>query len=67
MAEHITRILVPMDFSPHAERAFGYATTLAQRFGATLRLVHVVVVRGAPCPVLTMHAGETAAPTAAAA
>lgn len=42
MAENITKILVPMDFSPHAERAFGYATTLAQRFGATLGLVHVV-------------------------
>ena len=42
MAENITRILVPRDFSPHAERAFGYATTLAQRFGATLGLVHVV-------------------------
>jgi nucleotide-binding universal stress UspA family protein len=42
MAENITRILVPTDFSPHAERAFGYATTLAQRFGATLGLLHVV-------------------------
>ena len=31
-----------MDFSPHAERAFSYATTLAQRFSATLGLVHVV-------------------------
>jgi nucleotide-binding universal stress UspA family protein len=42
MAEIITKVLVPVDFSPHAERAFGYATTLAQRFGATLGLVHVV-------------------------
>jgi nucleotide-binding universal stress UspA family protein len=42
MAETITRILVPVDFSPHAERAFGYATTLAQRFTAMLGLVHVV-------------------------
>jgi universal stress protein A len=42
MAENITKILVPMDFSPHAERAFSYATTLAQRFGASLGLVHVV-------------------------
>jgi nucleotide-binding universal stress UspA family protein len=42
MAENITNILVPMDFSPHAERAFRYATTLAQRFGATLGLLHVV-------------------------
>jgi universal stress protein A len=42
MTETITKILVPVDFSPHAERAFGYATTLAQRFGATLGLLHVV-------------------------
>jgi nucleotide-binding universal stress UspA family protein len=42
MADTITKILVPVDFSPHAERAFGYATTVAQRFGATLGLVHVV-------------------------
>jgi nucleotide-binding universal stress UspA family protein len=42
MDENIARILVPMDFSPHAERAFRYATTLAQRFGATLGLLHVV-------------------------
>ena len=42
MAETFTKILVPLDFSPHAERAFSYATTLAQRFGASLGLVHVV-------------------------
>jgi nucleotide-binding universal stress UspA family protein len=42
MAEPITKILVPVDFSPHATRAFGYATTLAQRFGARLGLVHVI-------------------------
>jgi nucleotide-binding universal stress UspA family protein len=42
MSETITRILVPVDFSPHAERAFKYAMTLAQRFSARLGLVHVV-------------------------
>jgi nucleotide-binding universal stress UspA family protein len=42
MAENITRILVPVDFSFHAERAFSYATTLAHRFAATLGLLHVV-------------------------
>ena len=42
MTDTITRILVPVDFSPHAERAFRYATTLAHRFGATLALLHVV-------------------------
>jgi nucleotide-binding universal stress UspA family protein len=42
MTDTITRILVPMDFSPHAERAFCYATTLAHRLGAKLALLHVV-------------------------
>ena len=42
MRDDITKILVPVDFSPHAERAFRYATTLARRLGAQLGLVHVV-------------------------
>ena len=42
MTETITRILVPVDFSPHADRAFRYAATLAHRLGAKLALLHVV-------------------------
>ena len=42
MTDNITKILVPVDFSPHAERAFSYATALAHRLGAELTLVHVV-------------------------
>ena len=42
MAEAITRILVPIDFSPHSDRALLYATTLATRFGARMELLHVV-------------------------
>ena len=38
----ITRILVPVDFSPHTERAFCYATTLAHRLDAKVELLHVV-------------------------
>jgi len=38
----ISRILVPIDFSPHAERALSYATALAGRLGASLDLLHVV-------------------------
>lgn len=42
MTDSITKILVPVDFSPHAERAFHYAATLAHRLGAKLSLLHVV-------------------------
>jgi universal stress protein A len=62
MAETISRILVPVDFSPHAERAFSYAMTLAQRFGARVGLVHVVedpYVTGAWTPeVYVPNVGE---------
>jgi universal stress protein A len=42
MSEAIARILVPMDFTEHSDRALGYATTFARAFGARLELVHVV-------------------------
>jgi nucleotide-binding universal stress UspA family protein len=38
----IARILVPVDFSPHADRAIEYAMTLAKQFGACVELFHVV-------------------------
>jgi universal stress protein A len=42
MTASITRILVPVDFSAHADCAVRYAATLAARFGARLELLHVV-------------------------
>jgi nucleotide-binding universal stress UspA family protein len=42
MTESINRILVPVDFSAHSEKAVRYATTLADRFGARVSLLHVV-------------------------
>jgi nucleotide-binding universal stress UspA family protein len=42
MTESIKRILVPVDFSAHSEKAARYATTLANRFGARVSLLHVV-------------------------
>jgi nucleotide-binding universal stress UspA family protein len=37
-----TSILCPVDFSPHAERALGYAVRLAQLTHAHLTIVHVI-------------------------
>jgi nucleotide-binding universal stress UspA family protein len=42
MSEAMTRILVPVDFSAHSDRALRYAATLASKFGATVELLHVV-------------------------
>lgn len=42
MTEAITRILVPVDFSPHSDRALRYAARLAGWLGASVELVHVV-------------------------
>lgn len=38
----VKRILVPVDFSSHAEEALDYARALAAFFEATLEVVHVV-------------------------
>lgn len=38
----ITRILVPTDFSATADAALDYAWVLAERFGASLQLLHVL-------------------------
>jgi nucleotide-binding universal stress UspA family protein len=42
MRTMITSILVPTDFSRPSEQALTYARSLAQRFGASLHLLHVV-------------------------
>jgi nucleotide-binding universal stress UspA family protein len=37
-----TKILLPIDFSPSSDAGLAMATSLAQRFGAELHLLHVV-------------------------
>ena len=44
MTTSLERILVPTDFSDHAQHALLYAASLGERFGATLHLVHVVTL-----------------------
>ena len=44
MTLDIKRILVPVDFSAHAARALDYARGLAQKFEASIHLVHVCEV-----------------------
>jgi nucleotide-binding universal stress UspA family protein len=41
MAPHVTRILVPTDFSETADAALVYAKTLAAKLEASLHLLHV--------------------------
>ena len=38
----IKSILVPIDFSPHSEKALAYAVPFAEQFGAKLTLLNVV-------------------------
>jgi nucleotide-binding universal stress UspA family protein len=38
----INRILVPVDFSAHADRAIAYAVSMGKHFGACVELFHVV-------------------------
>jgi nucleotide-binding universal stress UspA family protein len=45
MTEAIARILVPVDFSAHSDRALRYATALANQLGAAVELLHVVKTR----------------------
>jgi nucleotide-binding universal stress UspA family protein len=42
MTEALNRILVPVDFSAHSEKALRFAATLANKFGARLSLLHVI-------------------------
>ncbi len=41
-ADHVERIVVPVDFSQHAKLALDYARELAAVYGAHLHLLHVV-------------------------
>ena len=47
------KILVPTDFSPHAEHAMQYAVELAKKLGASLHLLHAYAV-----PVMTYDGAQ---------
>lgn len=38
----ITSILVPIDFSPHSEKALTYAKEWAKQWSATIHLIHII-------------------------
>ncbi len=42
----LSTLVVPTDFSAHAEHALRYAASLGERFGATLHLVHALTLHG---------------------
>jgi nucleotide-binding universal stress UspA family protein len=46
----IKTILVPTDFSPHAEGGLRYATDLAKRLGARVHILHALHVPAAVVP-----------------
>jgi nucleotide-binding universal stress UspA family protein len=50
----IRTILAPTDFSPHSESAVRYACGLAERFGASVHLLHVLteVIPVGPDPMV---------------
>lgn len=54
LMQRINSILAPTDFSQHAEAALAYACGLAEMFGASLHLLHVLpdVVPIGPDPML---------------
>lgn len=53
------RVLVPTDFSEHADRALTVAIGLAKPLGATIDLVHVY---GVPMPVVASIGGSVPPP-----
>ena len=59
MAPHVTKILVPTDFSESADAALTYAKALAAKLGASLHLVHVFQD---PCAAIPFTPETYAAP-----
>ena len=57
----IRKILVPVDFSPSSRLAVEHAFLLAERFGATVHLLHAWEVPTYLRPDLTVWAGDVSA------
>jgi nucleotide-binding universal stress UspA family protein len=48
----VSKILVPIDFSEHSEKALAYAVDLARALGSTVHLVHVYPITAYAAPPL---------------
>jgi len=48
----VSRVLVPIDFSEHSEKALAYAVELAKGLGAKVHLVHVYPITAYAAPPL---------------
>jgi len=58
---NLQRILAPVDFSPSSRHALAFALSLADRFGASVHVIHAWEVPAYLRPDLTVWAGEVSA------
>jgi hypothetical protein len=61
-AQRLRKIIVPLDFSSSSESTIDYASMIAEKFAATLILVHVKKAVPQFQPFQTFHASLSSVP-----